>query len=395
MILELSGVLAQPIRAVVRLVGLAILAGGLAGIVAVGYRWYVDERIQTGLGVLVGLSAVALVSSTTRALGQVVQGDSAALSPEVALFNVAAFAIAGAVAAGAVPAGDRIGTTLFLAAGRRSVGGELSRVVEAVGRVIAVELPAEIDDVVGYDPVAPDVKDELSGRTFMFPRRLTVSELEDRLRDRLREDFGVGHVDVELAADGTVEYLAVGARVAGIGATLPPETAAVAVRADPGFAASAGDVVQVWTTDPPERVVGAEIRGVAGDVVTLAVDAADADALDDETEYRLVTQPVESRTDREFASLLRAAEETMGVVEVAADSDLDGLPAGALSVTVAAVRPASGSVEPLPPRGRVLEAGDSVYALGRPESLRKLEAAATAPATEAGAGSDPVDADDD
>jgi hypothetical protein len=382
-----------PVVAIASLVGLAVLAGALSGTVALLYRWYANERVQRGLPVLVGLSGVSVSLNATTALGQVIAGSNAALSPTTALFNVAAFLVAGLTAAGAVDVGDRFGNDLFAATGSRSVEGEVSRVVEAVGRVIAVDIPEGIDDIVGYDPVADETKTQLAGRTFLFPKRLTVAELEDRLRTRIKADFGVGHVDLDLAADGSVEYLAVGARVAGIGPTLPPETAAVAVRADPAFAASSGDVVQVWRTDPVERVTTAEIRGVAGDVVTLAVDAVDTPKLDPDTEYRLLTLPVESRTDREFASLLRAADETMSVVEIQEASPLVGQPVGSLDVAVVAVRLESGGVEALPGRSHVLSAGDAVYAVATPELLRKVEGAAkgadaTAPSTEASADDD-------
>ncbi len=364
--------------AAAQLVGLAVLAGLLSGSVALLYRWYTHDRIQRGLPVLAGLAGVSVSLNTMTALGQVIEptGTNSPLSPETALFNIAAFAAAGLVAAGAVDVGDRFGNDLFAATGSTSVEGEVSRVVEAVGRVIAVDLPDEIEDIVGYDPVAAETKDQLAGRTFLFPKRLTVADLEDRLRTRIKGDFGVGHVDVDIADDGRVAYFAVGARVAGIGPTLPPETAAVAVQADPAFAASAGDVVQVWRPDPFERVTTAEVRGVAGDTVTLAVDAADTPKLDAETEYRLVTLPVESRTDREFAALLRAAAETMSVVDIGAGSPLVGQPVGSLDVAVIAVRLADGGIEALPERGHGLAAEDAVYAVAKPERLRKLEVAA-------------------
>ncbi|MFB6143184.1 MAG: TrkA C-terminal domain-containing protein [Halorientalis sp.] len=361
------------------LLGLAVLAAVLAGAVALAYRWYAHQRIQGGLPVLVGLGVVAAYRGTTAALGQVIGGGAGGaqlLSPTAALFNVAAFVLAGAASLVGVRVGDRAGTALFAATGVRDLEGEVGRIVEAVGRVVAVDLPEDIGDTVGYDPVPPETKASLAGRTLLFPRRLTVGELEDRIRERLRSDYGVGHVDVDVATDGTVEYLALGARAAGIGPTLPPGTVAVAVRADPAFAASAGDVVQVYREGETERVATGELRGVADDVVTLAVDAADADALDPQARYRLVTLPVESRPEREFASLLRAAAETMGVVELAGDSPLAGQPVGALDVSVVAVRSADGALETIPQRTRVLAAGDTVYAVARPDALRRLETAA-------------------
>ncbi|MFC7026412.1 hypothetical protein ACFQH8_00440 [Halomicroarcula sp. GCM10025710] len=134
--------------------------------------------------------------------------------------------------------------------GGRDIDADVSEIVQTVGRVTSVKLPEEIDDIVGYDPMPEAIKDDLANRRFLFPRRLTRDELRSRLVSRLKTDYGVGHVDLDLADDGSVTYLAVGSRAAGIGPTLPPSTNAVAIRADPANAASAGDLVQVWETDP-------------------------------------------------------------------------------------------------------------------------------------------------
>jgi hypothetical protein len=205
---------------------------------------------------------------------------------------------------------------------------------------------------------------------------LTKSELRERLVSRLKTDYGVGHIDLELSDDGTVNYLAIGSRAAGIGPTLPPATNAVAIRADPAHAASAGDLVQVWESDPLKRVLTGELRGVAGDVVTVAIDAGDTPKLDPATEYKLVTLPVQDRPDREFASLLRAAEETMGTVTVPENSELVGTQVGDLSVTVAAITREDAAPEPIPSRERVLTAGDVIYAIGKPDALRQVETTA-------------------
>ncbi|MFC7196711.1 TrkA C-terminal domain-containing protein [Halosimplex aquaticum] len=133
----------------------------------------------------------------------------------------------------------------------------------------------------------------------------------------------------------------------------------------------------MWGTDPFERVLTAEVRGTVDDVVTLAVDAADTRKLDAETRYKLVTMPVESRPDREFASVLRAADETMAAVTVADGSPLVGQPVGAIDVTVVAIRPREGPVEPLPARDRILTADDALYLVAAPEAIRKVEQAAS------------------
>ena len=372
-----------------RLAGLAVLAAVLAGAVALVHRWYTRERVPGGLPILVGLSGVAIAVGATGALRQVIGNPDDPLNETAVLLNIVTMVASLAAARVGTDIGDRVGSDLFVATGAKAVEAEVSRVVQAVGRVITVELPDEIDDIVGYDPVPDETKGKLAGKSFVFPRRLTVAELRDRLVTRLKADYAVGHVDVELADDGTVEYLAVGSRAAGIGPTLPPETSAVAVRADPAFAASAGDLVQVWTTDPHERVLTGELRGKSGDVVTLAVDAADTRKLDDSTEYRLVTLPVETRPDREFTSLLRAADETMAAVEVAAGSPLTGQPVGALDVSIVAIRPPEGAVEPLPGRTRLFAAGDCLYVIATPEAIRKVEGAARASTAESGSAMPP------
>lgn len=362
-----------------RVVGLAILGGGTAVPVALLYRWYTRERVPAGVTLLLSLSTVALYLNVKTALGQVVAGETDLLAANAVVFNVAALAGAGVVAPVGARVGDRLATDTFAVTGvAREIQGGVGGFVRSVGRGTVVSLPTDADDVGdidGFDPVEPSVKAAIAGTTLVFPGRLTAAELQARIAARLKEEHGVGYVDVEVDADGAVTHLALGARIAGVGATLPPGTAAVAVRADPPFAASPGDVVQVWTTGgDPERVATAEIRASVGDVVTLACEERAARRLAG-GEFRLLTLPAAPRPDREFASLLQAADETMGVVTVRADSGLVGLPLGALEATVAAVE-SEGSVEPIPSRSRVLAAGDTLYLVARPEDLRRFEVAA-------------------
>ena len=369
---------------IARTVVLAIIAAATGALAGVVHRWYAGERVPEGLSVLVGLSVVAVYLNTAGALGEVIGGELELLAVETAIFNTVTFFVAGVAAVGGGQIGDRISVGIFAISGSKSVDRDLSRIVRTVGRVTTVKLPEEIDDIVGYDPVDAATKGKLSGQVLVFPRRLTVTELRSRFVERLQTDYGVGHVDVEFADDATIEYLALGGRESGIGSTLPPGSAAVAVRADPPNNASPGDSVQVWTdSDPeaetsPQRVTNAEIRGTADDLVTLAMDEPDAKRLDTARRYRLVTLPVEPRADREFAAQLRTAEETMGVVTVGGGSVLTGSSVGALDVSVMAVGTADGDVVAIPTRNRRIDAGETLYVIARPDQLRKLEAAAAA-----------------
>ncbi len=369
------------IARVIVFVVISAVAGGIAGIL---YRWYVGERVSEGLTVLVGLSVVAIYLNTAGALGDVIGGDIELLAVEAVIFNTVTFFVAGGAAAAGGRLGDRVGVGLFSVSGNGSVNRDVSRIVRTVGRVTTVQVPAEINDIDGYDPVDAATKEKLADQTLVFPRRLTVEELRTRFVERLRTDYGVGHVDVDFADDATVEYLALGGRESGIGATLPPGSAAVAVKADPPNNASPGDTVEVWTErdptteTPPKRVTNAEIRGNSDDLVTLAMDESDAKSLDTTRRYRLVTLPVEARVDREFAAQLRNAEETMSAATIAEGSSLVGSSIGAIDVAVVAVRSLDGDVLAIPTRDRTIAAGETIYAIGRPDRLRKLESAARA-----------------
>lgn len=360
--------------AAVRVVGLALLAGVTTTIAAFVYRVRVRTGLPEGATLILGLGVVAIALNTRVVFVQYVGGTGDPLSVREALVNVVVFVAAGMASYG----GHRAGEALAVS-DRFSLGWlrpDIGPIVRATGRVITVTLPGEIADLEGYDPVPQKTKTALEGRRLEFPRGLTVAELESELAGRLREDHEVGHVDLDLAADGTVEHLGVGKRPAGIGATLPPNAAAVALRADPPFSASPGDTLQLWRAEDgdPQRLGTAELRASAGDVTTVVTDEAVAERVDPAAEYRLMTLSAESRPEREFAMLLRRSEKAASAVTVAPESPLVGAPIGALAVTVLAVRSADGEVEPMPESDRTIATGEQLIVVGRPNELRRLEA---------------------
>ena len=368
---------ADPYAAGVTLVTFAVLALLVSAAGALTYRWYFRTEIPDGVTVLLGVAIVALYLNTTS-LGELAGGtDAALLTPEGVFFNVVALGLAAAVTPVGRYAGDRIAVDVFALTGLKDFEGELSRVVRTVGRYTAVTLPAaeEIGDMDTYEPVSTEKKAELAGKTLLFPRRLTVEELRAQLVDRIKTDYGVGYVDVDLTEDGALEYFAVGSRATGLGPTLAPGRVAIALSADPPNNATPGDMVQVWRTDPePKRVATGELRGVADDVATLVIDEADAAKFSVEGGYRLVTLPAEPQADREFASLLRYADETLAIVAVQPGSSLVGTAVGEVSAVVAAVKSVDGEVQPIPPRAYRFAADDTVYLVGRPDAIRRFEA---------------------
>ncbi|MXV63638.1 potassium transporter TrkA [Natronorubrum sp. JWXQ-INN-674] len=372
--------------AIVRILGFGLLAGGTAASAAFVYHWYSADEIPEGIAILLGVSMVAIWLNTKTALQDAIIGETPLLDPQTAVYTVAAFVASAIAADGGRRVGEYLARDVFSMTAPRTMT-EVGQLVRSAGRVVTVELPESIEDIDGYDPVDSATKEELAGKTLLFPRRLTVDQLRERLTDRLERDHGIGHVDVEFAADGTIDYLAVGSRPAGIGPTLAPGTVAVAIRGDPAPDASPGDAVRIWRRedDSLRRVTGGELRGVADDVTTVAVDAGDARALEPEAGHRLVTLPRSPGAERDLVSLLRAADETVTALTVDEGSPLEGMTIDSLPVLVVALERGRGASttetdadtetdEPLAlPDGETrLETGDVAYVLGRPEALRRV-----------------------
>lgn len=358
---------------------MALAACAIASLVAFVYRWYSGERAPEGVPILLGLSVIAIWLNTTDILQNSLV-DGGLQADDTAAVTIATFVVGTIAADAGRRVGDHFAADLPSVHSVRTMDTDIGELVRGAGRVVRVTVPETIEDIDGYEPVPADVKAELAGTTFLFPRRLTVTVLRDRFVDRLKRDYDVGHVDVELASDGRIEYLALGRRLAGIGQTIPPGTVAVAVRGDPALTATPGDRVQVWRTDgdgDPQRVVSGELRAAVEDVATIVVDEGDASALSDDVRYRLLTLPDEVQPDREFAALLRTADETMTALEIQAGSELVGARLDTIDLTIAAVS-SGGEVEAIPSGDRTLEAGDTVYAIGRLDAIRRLEPRASA-----------------
>ncbi|MDZ7849751.1 MAG: TrkA C-terminal domain-containing protein [Halodesulfurarchaeum sp.] len=369
-------VIPQLLESLLHVAGLVLLAGGTTAVAAFLYRVRVRHKLPEGATLILGLGVVALYLNTRSLFVGFVQGGATPPTVSEATVNVLVFLGAAIASYGGHRLGDQLAQSDRLSWG--VLASDLSPIVRAAGRHIAVTLPETIADIEGYDPVDPETKAALEGRTLDFPRGLTVGELEAQLLARLKEKYDVGYVDVDLTADGTVAYLGVAKRPAGIGPTLPPNAAAVAVRADPPFSATAGDVVQVWdvTETGVSKLGTGELRASLGSIATVITDPEVAAVIDPERTYRLLTLAADSHPDREFAAMLRRADETMRVFVVDSDSPLVGISVAALSVTVLGIRRPDGEVETIPNRTRTIGAGDELFAIGRPEPLRKLESAA-------------------
>lgn len=355
-----------------RIVGLALLAGVTSAGVATLYRLRLRERFPDGATLIVGLGVVAIWLNTRILLVELVIEDSEPFGLGAAVGNLAVFTAAAIASLAGRSMGDQLGTSERLR--WRGVGPAWSPIVRATGRFITVTLPETIEDIEGYDPVSAETKDGLAGHRIDFPRGLTVDELKEHLIDHLTERFDVGYVDVDVEENGTVTYLALGQRAAGLGPSLPPGNAAVAIRADPPFSASPGDTVEIWEPGGSEPVGPGELRAhVDGTVATIACSQRVAEQIDPEQTYRLTTVAAGARPDREFATILRRHDSTMRGIDVAAGSPLVGRAVRDVTGTVLAIK-RDGVVRTVPPQDDTVAAGDRLFVLARPDQLRTLEA---------------------
>lgn len=368
----LENVDASVLTVTYRLIGLALLAALVSGSVSFFFRWRTGTQLPEGPALLLGLGAVAVYLNTNIVLVQFLGANGEVLTASAIVSNLSIFAVSLITAAAGWQFGDRFGQSERF---HPSIHPNLGPLVRATGRVITVDLPEEVGHIDGYESVSKTTREALAGQTYTFPRGVTVGTLEDELVTRIKTDYDVAHVDVEVSIEGRVEFLAVGGRATGIGPTLPPEATATAITADPAFSASPGDTVQIW--DSGQRVGTAELRATAGRTVTVAGEASIIEKLDPTKMYRLMTLPAAERVDRLFAGMLRRAAETMGTVTIEEGTTLDGETVGRLGLPVIAIERPDGTTETIPARDRHLEANERLFVLGHPTYLRRVEAATT------------------
>jgi len=359
--------------ALVRILGFALYATVTTMGVAFVYRAYSTRPISVGPTVLIGVSCVAVSLNAQSLLETTIIGSTPMLHYATAAYLLGVFALCSVASELGRRVGDHFAVDVYDIS-RIDATGRAAELVESAGLVVDVDLPEAIDDLDGYRAVDDDVKRSLQGRTFRFPHRLSIDDLEDRITNRIQQDFDVDHVSVTIDdVDGSIERVAVGDRPSGIGASLPPGTVAVAVPAKPPGDASNGDPVEVWATsgDSNRLTATGTFRAKDDDVATVVVNEDDADRFAPSERYDLVTRPDTINDTSELVSAIWDADETVTTVTVGADDELEGEFAGWLPATVLVID-RDDEIIPLPEDNETLEDGDVIYALGTPAELREL-----------------------
>ncbi len=80
-----------------------------------------------------------------------------------------------------------------------------SDVIERVGRFgqVRVRVDGDVGNIEGYPSLPDDLRTAIVEDTWTFPGDLPIAELESRLADRLRTDYDLADVAVEIDAHGT------------------------------------------------------------------------------------------------------------------------------------------------------------------------------------------------
>ncbi len=252
-------------------------------------------------------------------------------------------------------------------------------VIDRVGRFRQVRVRVRsVEDVEGYPPLSEGLREELLEERFTLPADLPLSELETRVRDRLRSNHDLAAVTVSLdrRADATV---AAAPALGGFSRRVPAGRRAVSVTALLPAGADRGDRVRLVPSGTPDDVEGT-VLGIArpdedGDEdegrLTVAVSPGEVEAVLAAEEVR-VTVLADDSGAADLLARLTAAGLRVRAIGVGGSHDLD--PAGLRAETGAQIlairrndrRAAAG----VPAAGR-----DEVLALGTPDALGALREA--------------------
>ncbi|OYR68734.1 potassium channel family protein [Halorubrum ezzemoulense] len=395
----------------------ALVAGALGFV----FKYVTDVTIP-GLGVVVLSLAIAGVNGGLLALN-----DETIRSSERAPAILTAIVVVLMISLYAHAQGDRLGASapkrISLKQLRdRTLSTDVIELVGGRGRV-SVEVAGEVTDIEGYPPLPADTRAAILDGDWTFPADLPLAELEDRFAERLRTEFDLADVSVQIDEQARATVSAAPPTGA-LSKRVPAGKRAVSVSALVPTGIARGDVVRVITPDigvegaviaaqssgKPEPGAGAastvvppagddadseDFRTDGGETdvpsppaataptttggegrVTLAVDRSEATDLLRADRGRVLVLSRGTRREYELTALLRRAGKRFRKVTVAAGGPLDGHTIGeaevreAYDVAVLAARHDSWRVAP--DGTQPLSAGDDLFVVGSRDALDRF-----------------------
>jgi len=305
--------------------------------------------------------------------------------------------------------GDRLGADLPRRITLRGIRDRTlnADVVDLVGghSRVTVRVVGSVRDVEGYPPLSEPLRAEIRGVAWQFPGDLRLSELEERVADRLRSEFDLAEVSVSVDERGRAN-VAAAPPAAGVSKRTPPGKRAVSVETLVPTGMARGDEVAVLVDG--DRVEGTVVSARSGGEpsvpaasdtepgdgdgtpaapsaptttggegrVTVAVSRADAGRLLATERAPVVVQSRGTGREYELLGVLRRAGQRVRRLTLGEDDPLGvaASPDGVLEeygVAVLAVRDA-GSWRVAPEADRPLDSGDELFVVGSSADVRRL-----------------------
>lgn len=388
---------------------LGIYLGVLTGIIPALVAWglgfvvkYFTNVSIPGFGVVVLAVALAGVNGGLLALA-----DESITQSTNSTIVVTAIIVIVMISLYAHARGDAMGATLprrltLRGLRERSLSAD---VVELVGsrNEVRVTVQGEVADIEGFPPLSGGTREAIRDGEWKLPADLPLAELEARFAERLRTEFELADVAVELDERGRAT-VAAAPPMSGLSKRVPSGRRAVSVEGlvptgiarrdevtvDVGEETVAGTVVSARSGDakaPEPATDGGEDAApetaaavtapttTGGDGrVTLAVDRSDAATLlgTDRGQFTVESRGV--HREFELVSLLRRAGQRFRRLTVGADAPVAGTTLAAAAtreehgVAVLAVR-ADGRWVMSPDAETTLTAGDELFAVGSRDAL--------------------------
>lgn len=329
--------------------------------------------------------------------------------------------------------GDKLGATLprrfsLRALRRQTLSADVVDFVGGFGEV-TVRPAGDVRDMEAYPPLPPELRARIREGAWRFPADLPLAELESRLVERLKTEYDLADAAVRIDARGRADIAAApptsglsrrvpqGHRAVSISALLPTGMArgervtvvtdaarvdgtVLAATSDPGKASPAppdpppgdgGDDAPVATDggedEDAEPTAPAAPTTAGGEGrITVAVPRSESTALLRADRGRVVVRAQGTRREYELLGVLRRAGNRVTRLTVRAGGPLDGKTIGTAEVrdtygvaVLAHRRGGDGSESRgwrFSPRGdTTLAAGDTLFAVGERDALRRFEEA--------------------
>jgi hypothetical protein len=394
---------------------LGIYLGLLVGIIPALVSWalgfgfrYVVGVTLPGFGVTVLAIALAGVNGGLLALT-----DKAILQSPAAPRVVTAILIVAMLSMYAHSKGDAMATTAprrpsLADLGERTLSLDLADLVGGRDEV-RIHVTGTVADMEGYPPLSEELRAEIRSAELTFPTDLRVPELEERVADRLRTEFDLGEVSVDIDERGRASVTAA-PPFSGLSKRVADGRHAVSVDGRIPTGLARGDEVTLITT--AAQVRGTVVSARTGDReprpdiehrsadepaesesplpvraptteggegrLTVAVTRTDVQPLLRAERAKVVVESRGTRREYEVVSLLRRADKRFRRLTVGPDSPLAGTRFADLrlredhAVDVLAIRRDRGWAL-APDADTVLGREDAILAVGDRDALEQFQ----------------------